>query len=80
MRIRVNRWLDFFDRVAWTFLAVFPATLSGDAIFNADLSWSVMFGIPAISALFTAVKVVTAQNMGGDNLGSAIPGQVIEKP
>lgn len=76
--VRVNRWLDFFDRVAWTFIATFPGLLAADSIFNAEMPWSVKLGAPAIAALITAVKVVTAQNTGSNNLGAAIPGQVIE--
>lgn len=80
MHPRINRWLDFLDRVAWTSVQTLGGTLAADSIFNANLGWKEKLGIPVLSAVFAAVKVVIAQNTGKDNLGSLTPGEVIEKP
>jgi hypothetical protein len=80
MRPRVNRWLDFIDRVAWTFIVTFPAMLSADALLNADASWQMKLLAPALASLFTSLKVVAAQNVGDNALGAGVPGNVIEPP
>jgi hypothetical protein len=80
MAPRINKWLDFLDRVAWTSLQSLGGTLAADSIFNAELGWKEKLGIPVLSAVFAAVKVVVAQNRGSDDLGAAVPGHVLETP
>lgn len=78
MNVRVNKWLDFLDRVAWTAIQSLGGTLAADSIFNAELGWKEKLGIPVASAVLASIKVVVAQNRGTDDLGAAVPGQVLE--
>lgn len=77
--MRINKWLDFLDRVAWTAFQSLGGTLAADSIFNAELGWKEKLGIPVASAVLASIKVVIAQNRGSSELGAAVPGQVISR-
>jgi hypothetical protein len=76
MKPKVNRWLDLLDRVGWTAIQA----LSGAVLvaLTTDLSWQEGLTFVGVTTLAAVVKVVIAQNTGTDNLGSAVPGQVLE--
>jgi hypothetical protein len=68
--VRINRWLDLLDRVLWTFVQAFAATL---IVLGFD-SWKDSLGAAAIAGALAALKVVAAQNVGDSKLGDGIPG------
>jgi hypothetical protein len=78
--VRINKWLDLLDRVAWTFIQGLAGTLTADALWDADLTWGAKIGIPLTAAFLSAVKTTVAQRTGDDDLGAAVPGNVIQKP
>lgn len=71
--MRVNRWLDFIDRVAWTSVQSFGAAI---VVLGVD-DWAPALGITALAAAGCAAKVKLAQHAGDDDLGAAIPGKVL---
>jgi hypothetical protein len=76
--VQINKWLDFLDRVGWTALqAAAGATVV--ALTSDDLSWQDGLKMVAIATLVAACKVAIAQRSGSDDLGAAVPGQVIQK-
>jgi hypothetical protein len=77
VNVRVNKWLDFFDRFLWTFVQAFAGMLTADALLNAEASWDMKLLVPAVAAAISAAKTVTAQNVGSNDLGAAIPGDVV---
>jgi hypothetical protein len=68
--VRINRWIDLLDRVAWTFVQAFAATL---IVLGFD-NWRDSLGAAAIAGALAAVKVVAAQNVGDSKLGDGVPG------
>jgi hypothetical protein len=72
--VKVNRWLDLLDRAAWTFIQAFIA-----ALLPLGFSWESL-QVAAVAAGISVLKTVAAQNLGGSELGDAIPGKsVIEQ-
>jgi hypothetical protein len=75
---RINKWLDFLDRVGWT--AIQAAAGAAIVAFTSDdLSWQEGLQMVAVATLIAACKVVLAQRAGTDDLGAAVPGQVIQQ-
>lgn len=74
--MRVNRWLDFADRVGWT-LVQSAAAAAVTALMSDNISWAAAAKFVAIAAAIAVCKVVAAQNTGSDDLGAAVPGQVL---
>lgn len=75
MDVRINKWLDFLDRVGWTFVQAYVAS----AVVLGFDDWRQSLGVAAGAALVAAGKVVVAQRSGSDDLGAAVPGHVIEQ-
>lgn len=71
--VRVNKWLDLLDRVGWTFLQ----SLVGAFVVLGWSDWKEALGIAGGAALVAAGKVLVAQRSGDDDLGAAVPGQVL---
>lgn len=76
--MRINKWLDFLDRVGWTALQA-GAAAAIVAFQSSDISWQDALKMVGIAAGIAACKVVLAQRAGDDDLGAAVPGSVIEK-
>lgn len=72
--MRINKWLDFLDRVGWTFVQAFVGAL---VVFGLD-SWEDSLKAAVGAGVVAAAKVAVAQRSGSDDLGAAVPGQVIE--
>jgi len=76
MNVRVNRWLDFLDRVGWT--AVYAVAAAGiTALSTPALTWEAGLKLVGTATLLAVLKVIVAQNTGSDDLGAAVPGQVL---
>lgn len=73
MKGRINKWLDFVDRTAWTFIVAF----AGAIIVSGFDGWKEALGIAGLAALGTGAKVGVAQNVGDSGLGDAIPGRSV---
>lgn len=73
---KVNRWLDFVERVVWTAIQAGAAA----ALATGFDDWRLTLEIAGTAALISALKVIAAQNTGTGDNGSAIPGHVIEPP
>jgi len=73
---KVNRWMDFVERVAWTAIQAAAAT----ALATGFDDWKLTAQVSGTAALISALKVIVAQNTGTGDNGSAIPGQVITPP
>ena len=74
MNVRVNKWLDLLDRAGWTFLQAAAGTLLVLG-FN---DWKAALAASAAAGGVAVVKVVVSQRSGQNELGAAVPGQVIE--
>jgi hypothetical protein len=72
--VRINRWLDLLDRVGWTFLQAFAGTM----VVLGFNDWEDALKASAGAGLIAVGKVLVAQNTGSNNLGAAVPGQVLE--
>lgn len=78
MNVRVNKWLDLLDRAGWT--AVETAAGSVLTILTgATLGWRAALTVVGTSTLIAVCKVVVAQRAGRNELGAAVPGQVLEE-
>jgi hypothetical protein len=76
--MRVNRWLDLLDRAGWT--AIQAAAGSAVALLATEgMTWRAALISVGVATLTAVCKVVLAQNSGSDNLGAAVPGQVLTK-
>jgi len=73
---KVNRWLDFLERVIWTAIQAGAATMLATGFDD----WQLTLQIAGTAALIAALKVIVAQNTGTGDNGSAIPGQIIQPP
>lgn len=74
---RVNRWLDFIDRVGWT--AIQAAAGAAIVVLTSDgVSWAEGGKMVGVAAAVAVLKVLAAQRLGDDDLGAAVPGKVIE--
>ena len=78
MNVRINRWLDFLDRVGWT--AIYAVASAGIILLTGDndLTWALAGKFLGAQVLLAVCKVVLAQRAGSNDLGAAVPGQVIE--
>lgn len=76
--MRINRWLDFLDRVGWTALQAAAGAVVV-VLTEQDISWQAAVKFVLVAAVLAAAKVVAAQNSGRDDLGAAVPGHVIER-
>jgi hypothetical protein len=75
--VRVNRWLDFLDRVGWT--AIQAACGATVVVLTSDgVNWEEGAKMVGVAAAVATLKVVAAQRAGKTDLGSAVPGDVIE--
>lgn len=77
--MRVNKWLDFLDRVGWTAVQA-GAGAAVVALTEDGVSWQAGLKMVGVAALVAALKVVGAQHTGSDDLGAAVPGKVLEQP
>jgi hypothetical protein len=78
MRPRVNKWLDLLDRVAWTAIqAAAGATFA--ALVTEGMSWEAAVVAVGTATLLAVCKVLVAQRMGTNELGAAVPGNVLEE-
>lgn len=78
MHVRVNRWLDFLDRVGWTAIQVAGATAFGAITVGMD--WDQVLVTTGVATLLAVLKVAAGQNTGTDDTGSLIGQSVIEPP
>jgi hypothetical protein len=75
--VRINKWLDFLDRVGWTAIQAAAGALV--VVLTSDgVSWEEGAKMVGVAALVSVVKVLAAQNSGTNDLGAAVPGQVLE--
>jgi len=78
MTPRVNKWLDFLDRVGWTTIQVASGALvlylSGEGV----LTWKGAAIAVGTAVLVAIAKVSIGQNTGTDDTGSLIGQSVIE--
>jgi hypothetical protein len=72
---RVNKYLDFIERVGWTAIQAGAASF----VVTGFDDWKMNLGIAGSAAALAAVKVIVAQRVGSGGAGDAIPGGVIEK-
>lgn len=70
--MRVNKWLDFLERVGWTAIQAFAAT----ALVTGFDDWTLTLKVAGTAALASSLKVIVAQNVGDRGSGDAIPGGV----
>lgn len=75
MSPKVNKWKDFLDRVGWTAIqAAAGAALT--ELTGASFDWSTAAKFVGITTAIAVLKVITAQNAGGNGSGDAIPGGI----
>jgi hypothetical protein len=74
--VRVNRWLDLLDRVGWTAIQVTAGT-AVSLLAVEGMTWKAAGITIGVAVLSSVCKVVLAQNSGSNNLGAAVPGQVL---
>jgi propanediol dehydratase large subunit len=72
--VQVNKTRDFIERVLWTAVQAAAAT----ALATGFDDWSLTGKVSGIAALVAALKVVTAQQVGDNGSGDAIPGGVTQ--
>jgi hypothetical protein len=76
--MKINKWLDFLDRVGWT--AIYAAAAAGiTALTDPNFTWTFAGKTIGIAVALAVCKVILAQKAGDDDLGAAVPGKVIEK-
>lgn len=75
--MRVNKWLDFLDRVGWTSVQAAAGAVIVILTEN-NLGWEAGLKFVGVAVAVAVCKVVIAQRVGNDELGAAIPGKVIE--
>jgi TRAP-type C4-dicarboxylate transport system permease large subunit len=76
--IKVNKTLDLIERTFWTFLNSFLGLLTIDGLTALNISTAHAIESAAVAALYTTLKTLAAQRVGANQLGAAIPGQVLE--
>lgn len=75
LSVRVNRWVDFAERVGWTAIEAASGALL-DQLTSGHVGWRAIGYATAVAAL----KVVVAQNTGQNKLGAITPGvEVLEE-
>lgn len=75
MSPKVNKWKDFLDRVGWTAIQAGAGALI-TALTDPHLDWGAGFKFVGITTAIAVLKVITAQNAGGNGSGDAIPGGI----
>ena len=77
--VRVNRWVDFGERVAWTAIQAAGASLI--VVLTSDMTWEQGLATVGIATGIAAAKVAAAQRIGRDDLGALPPpGQEVLEP
>ena len=73
MRVRVDRWLDFADRVGWS--AVYAIAAALVVVFTEDGydDWRTAAKFIGVSVGLAVVKVVAGQRTGPDDTGAVLP-------
>lgn len=70
--VRVNKWLDFLDRVGWT--AVQTGAAATFVVLTSDgMTWEAGLKSVGIAVGIAVVKVITGQHVGGDETGAVLP-------
>jgi hypothetical protein len=79
MNPRVNKWVDFLERVIWTALqAAAGATI---VVLGTDVTWQDGLKFVGITTLAAVVKVIVGQRFGSDETGAVLPpGQAAIQP
>jgi hypothetical protein len=78
-KVKVNRTLDFIERVAWTFFEAEIGLGLLDWLSNGiNLAFVHQVYISLGAAAAATIKVLIAQRVGRHKLGDAIPGGVLE--
>lgn len=77
MQPRVNKLLDFVERVGST--AVQVAAGAALAAILVDMEWKEVLVTTGMATLLAVLKVLAGQNTGTDNTGSVLP-NVIQPP
>lgn len=75
--VRINKWLDLIDRAGWTAIEASAGAVI-TAVTVQHLGWKAALSFVGSTTLVAVCKVVIAQRSGSDDLGAAVPGQVIE--
>jgi hypothetical protein len=75
--IRINKWLDFLDRVGWTAIQAACGAIVVVLTSN-GVSWEEGAKMVGVAVAIAVVKVIASQNAGSNDLGAAVPGQVLE--
>lgn len=77
---RVNKLLDFVERVSWT--AIQAAAGAGLVALTMEaVTWEIGLKFVGVTTLAAVLKVLAAQQLGSSDMGDAIPGgNVIEPP
>ena len=74
--MRINRWVDLLDRMAWTFVQAAAGAL---LVLGFD-DWKAAGAAAAVAGAIAAIKTAAAQQVGGSPLGDAVPGaSVVER-
>jgi hypothetical protein len=68
---RVNKWLDFLERVVWT--ALQAAAGAAIVVLASDVDWQQGLAFVGITTLAAVAKVVVGQNTGVDDTGAILP-------
>lgn len=68
--MKINKWVDFIDRVGWTFIQTLAATW---IVMGADFDWDVLKAA-LLAAAISAAKTVVGQNTGNSTVGDVVPG------
>lgn len=63
-------WRDFVERVAWTAIQAFAASILVTGLED----WKTALGIAGTAAAIAACKVTVAQQVGDRKTGDAFPG------
>jgi hypothetical protein len=76
--VRINKWLDFLDRVGWTAIQAACGAIVVVLTSN-GVSWEEGAKMVGVAVAIAVVKVIAAQRAGTNDLGAAVPGQVLEE-
>ena len=78
--VRVNKWLDFLDRVGWTAVQAAAAALLVYLTDTDAIGWETGIKFVAIATAVAVLKVIVGQNTGTDDTGALIGEPVVEPP
>ena len=73
--MRVNKYLDFLERVSWTAIQAAAGAVIV-VLTTPDMTWQNGAKVVGIAAVVAAMKVLAAQQVGDRGSGDAIPGGV----